>query len=104
MQSLWQDVRYGIRGLRGNPGFSVLAVVTLALGIGAATTMFSVIKNVLLSPFPYKDANQIVAFAIRDLDRGRPGGRGVLKSGEYLEYRAQSHVFAEDIGGGNEDM
>src|SRR5258705_274509 len=57
MHSLWQDVRYGLRGLRGNPGFSTLAVVTLALGIGAGTTMFSVIKNVLLSPFPYKDPN-----------------------------------------------
>src|SRR2546429_9478800 len=55
MQSLWQDARYGFRGLRGNPGFSTLAVVTLPPGIGTGTTMFSVIKNVLLSPFPYKD-------------------------------------------------
>jgi hypothetical protein len=66
--------------------------------------MFSVIKNVLLSPFPYKDADQIVAFDIHDLDSGRPGGRGFLKPDEYLAYRAQSRVFAEDIGGGNEDM
>ena len=104
MQSLWQDVRYGLRGLRGNPGFSALAMVTLALGIGAATTMFSVIKNVLLSPFPYKEANQIVAFDIHDLDNARPGGRGFLNAAEYLEYREKSRVFAEDIGGGNEDM
>ena len=57
MQSLWQDLRYGMRGIRANPGFSLLAILTLALGIGAGTTMFSVIKNVLLSPFPYKDAD-----------------------------------------------
>src|SRR5215467_828188 len=104
MQSLWQDVRYGLRGVRANPGFSALAVVTLALGIGAGTTMFSVIKNVLLSPFPYKGANQIVAFAIHDLERGRPGGRGFFPPAEYLEFRERNRVFAEDIGGGNEDM
>ena len=104
MQSLWQDVRYGLRGVRANPGFSALAVVTLALGIGAGTTMFSVIKNVLLSPFPYKGANQIVAFAIHDLDRARPGGRSFFPPAEYLEFRERNRVFAEDIGGGNEDM
>ena len=54
MQSLWQDLRYGMRGIRATPGFSLLAMLTLALGIGAGTTMFSVIKNVLLSPFPYQ--------------------------------------------------
>src|SRR3954468_18181107 len=104
MQSLWQDLRYGFRGLRGNPGFSALAMVTLALGIGAGTTMFSVIKNVLLSPFPYKDADKIVAFDIHDLDSGRRGGRAFLKPDEYLAYRAESRVFAEDIGGGNDDV
>jgi predicted permease len=104
MQSLWQDVRYGLRGLRANPGFSALAVVTLALGIGAGTTMFSVIKNVLLSPFPYKDADQIVAVVVHDIDSSRAGGRGFFDPAEYLEYRDKSHVFAEDIGGGNEDF
>jgi putative ABC transport system permease protein len=54
MQSLWQDLRYGMRGMRANPGFAALAILTLGLGIGAGTTMFSVIKNVLLSPFPYQ--------------------------------------------------
>lgn len=104
MQSLWQDVRYGLRGVRANPGFSLIAVATLALGIGAGTTMFSVIKNVLLSPFPYKGADQIVAFQIHDLDSGRPGGRGFLHPDEYLDFREQSAVFAEDIGGGVEDV
>jgi putative ABC transport system permease protein len=104
MQSIWQDVRYGLRGLRGNPGFSALAIVTLALGIGAGTTMFSVIKNVLLSPFPYKDADQIVAFQIHDMTSSRPGGRGYFNPAEYLEYREKSHVFAEDIGGDTDDV
>lgn len=104
MQSLWRDIRYGLRGLRANPGFSALAMATLALGIGAGTTMFSVIKNVLLSPFPYKDADEIATFDIHDLDNARPGGRGWLKPAEYLEFREQNHVFSEDIGGGVEDV
>ncbi len=104
MQSLWQDFRYGLRGMRSNPGFTALAVVTLALGIGAGTTMFSVIKNVLISPFPYKDADRIAAFQIHDLDNSRPGGRGFLKATEYIEFRRDNHVFSEDTGGGNEDV
>lgn len=104
MQSLWRDIRYGLRGLLANPGFSALAMITLALGIGAGTTMFSVIKNVLLSPFPYKDAWQIATFVIHNLDTARPGGRGFLKPAEYLEFREQNHVFSEDIGGGVEDV
>jgi len=87
MQSLWRDIRYGLRGLLANPGFSALAMVTLALGIGAGTTMFSVIKNVLLTPFPYKDADQIAAFDIHNLDSARPGGRSWLKAAEYLQFR-----------------
>ncbi len=104
MQSLWQDVRYGMRGIRANAGFSILAILTLALGIGAGTTMFSVIKNVMLTPFPYKDADRIAAFVIHDLDRGRPGGRPDMRAAEYLEFRQQNHVFTGDTGGGNEDV
>jgi putative ABC transport system permease protein len=104
MLSIWQDVRYGLRGLRANPGFTALAMVTLALGIGAATTMFSVIENVVMAPFPYRDAGRIAAVAIHDLDNGRPGGRTVLQPDEYMAYRAQNHVFREDMGGGNSDV
>ena len=53
MHSIWQDLRYGLRGLRKQPGFAVLAILALALGIGSVTTIFSVIDNVLLDPFPY---------------------------------------------------
>ncbi len=104
MQSLWQDLRYGLRGMRSNPGFSALAMATLALGIGAGTTMFSVIKNVLISPFPYKEAERIAAFRIHDLESGRPGGRSFFKAADYREFRRGNHVFSEDTGGGNEDV
>src|ERR1700755_3424085 len=72
MDSFWQDLRYGLRGLRNQPTFAVLAVLTLALGIGAATTIFSVIQNVLLDPFPYKDANRVVAIRIHDATNPNP--------------------------------
>jgi len=86
MTSLWQDIRYGFRGLRATPGFSALAVLTLALGIGAATTMFSVIQNVLVAPFPYKDADRIVAFDVHDVENARSGGRSAFPAAEFLEY------------------
>src|SRR5688572_30898951 len=66
MHALWQDLRYGLRGLRNRPSFTALAVLTLALGIGAATTIFSVIYNVMLDPFPYTDAHRVAAIQIRD--------------------------------------
>jgi putative ABC transport system permease protein len=104
MRSLWQDFRYGLRGLRNRPGFALLAILTLALGIGAATTIFSVIQNVLLDPFPYTDAERVAMIQIHDVTSNRPGGRTAFQVREFLEYQEQNHVFEEVIGGGNEDV
>jgi putative ABC transport system permease protein len=104
MQSIWQDVRYGWRSFCGQPSFAILAVLTLALGIGAATTIFSVIHNVLLDPFPYKDADRVVTVQIRDVSNVRPGGRNYFQVPEFLELQEQSHVFEEVIGGTPEDV
>ena len=86
------------------PGFTFLAILTLALGIGAATTIFSVIHNVLLDPFPYVDTERVVSFQIRDSAATRPGGRSGFEVPEFLDYQEQTHVFEEVIGGGNEDV
>src|ERR1700682_3433159 len=105
MHWILQDFRYGLRGLSKQPGFALVAVLALALGIGAATTIFSVIENVLLDPFPYTDANRVVAFYIHDVNDSRPNsGRGGFRAPEFLDYHEQNHVFEEAIGGGNEDV
>ncbi|MDQ1450697.1 MAG: hypothetical protein QOK38_563 [Acidobacteriaceae bacterium] len=59
------DIRYGLRALRRNPGFAAVAVLSLALGIGATTAMFSLIYAVLLHPFPYADADRIMNPVVR---------------------------------------
>ena len=72
MRRFWMDLGYGARGLRNQPGFAAIAILTLALGIGASTTIFSVIYNVLLDPFPYTDAKRVVA--IHDMVIAEHGG------------------------------
>ncbi len=101
---VWKDLQYGWRSLRKQPAFTCLAILTIALGIGAATTMFSVIQNVLLDPFPYKDADRVVTFYIHDVTSSRPGGRGGFKLAEFLDYNSQNHVFEKVIGGAFDDV
>jgi putative ABC transport system permease protein len=104
MHTVWQDLRYGFRGLVRQPAFAFLAVLTLGLGIGAATTIYSVIHNVLLNPFPYADADRFATVQIRDTSSARPGGRNFFRVPEFLDYQEQNNVFDEVIGGGFEDV
>ncbi len=93
MFSFWQDLHFAGRNLRKSPGFAIVAMVTLALGIGASTAIFSVIENVLMEPFPYPDAKHFVSVQIHDTEQNQPGGRAGYSGPEFLDYIAQNHVF-----------
>ena len=76
VEAWWHDLRYALRTLWRSPGFAVVSIVTLGLGIGAAAAIYSVIHNVMLAPFPYRDANRMVFPRIYDPRQGpRSGGR-----------------------------
>ena len=89
MESLLQDLRFGVRMLLKKPGFTLIAVVTLALGIGANTAIFSVINAVLLRPLPYGDADRLV-FVGHSWGDGAPR---IISSLNYLDCRDQNKVF-----------
>src|SRR5262245_26593085 len=98
LETLWQDLRYGVRMLLKNPGFTLIAVITLALGIGATTTMFSVVYNILFSPFTYREPARISDLMIQDLENPRAGERGALIVPEFLDYLERSTIFQEVFG------
>jgi putative ABC transport system permease protein len=89
VETLFQDVKFGARMLRKNPGFTLVAVLTLALGIGANTAIFSVVNAVLLRPLHYPNAERIVA--IQELNE--KGSRGQVTPANFLDWRAQQTSF-----------
>src|SRR5215475_2372410 len=93
IEILFQDVRYGLRTLRKNPGFTFVAALTLGLGIGANTAIFSVVNAVLLRPLPYHQPDQLVLLwgNILKLNIEHLGS----KAAEYLDYKAQTNTFDE---------
>jgi putative ABC transport system permease protein len=95
MTGLWQDVRYGLRTLANSPGFTAIAILTLALGIGATTTIFSVIDSVLLNPFPYKNADRLATPFIRWPDQNNLRRFPVAA---FLDFKEQNHTFEDMIG------
>src|SRR5216684_3162740 len=104
MGTLGQDIRFALRNLRKSPSFTIIAAVTLALGIGASTAIFSVIENVLMEPFPYTDAQRLVSVQIHDAEQNEPGGRGGYTGPEFLDYVAQNHVFDRVIANDQLDV
>src|SRR3954469_238737 len=87
VHTLTRDLRYSLRLLAREPGFALLAVVTLALGIGSATAIFTVVDSVLLRPLPYKDPGRLVV-ALHG-----PDGSAPVSPADFLDYRSQAHAF-----------
>ncbi len=95
MENLLQDIRYGVRTLAKNPGFAAVAVLTLALGIGANTAIFSVVENVLLRPLPYPQPGNLVQIWNSYLPQVPRAG---LSPGDYADWCQQNSGFSE-MGG-----
>jgi predicted permease len=96
LQDLLLDLRYGVRALRRAPGFTLVAVLTLALGIGATTAVFTVVNGVLIKPLPFRDADRLVSLkhTAKDLNGGPPVG---ISLSLFLSYARENRAF-EHIG------
>src|SRR5580704_13949273 len=104
MGALLQDIRYGFRGLAKSPGFTAVALLSLAIGIGANTAIFSIVNTLLLRPLPYKDAGRLVILW------NRSPGLGIsqdwFSTAQYFDIKTGHHGF-EEVAiaiGGNENL
>ena len=84
MSQLWQDMRYSLRTLRSAPGFTAVAILTLAVGIGANAAIFSFVNSILLNPLPYPNANRIVR--VLEKPPGPPAARNGISTLNYLDW------------------
>src|ERR1051325_332227 len=90
MDTLLRDIRYGIRGLWKRPGFTFVALVALALGIGANTAIFSLVNAVLVQPLPFKDPDRLV-WMWGNIRQG--GNHASVAPLDFLDYRQQNKTF-----------
>jgi len=93
METLFKDIRYGIRGLLKRPGFTFVAIITLALGIGANTAIFGVVNAVVLRPLPYAEPDRLMT-----LWETMPGSdRRSVAPGNFVDWRTQNTTFQEMV-------
>ena len=113
MQTLWQDLRYGVRMLAKTPAFTAIAVLTLALGIGANTAIFSFINALILSPLPYPQSERLMIFEAHDKKNGWTAER-TTSPADFFDFQKQNSSFEQTVawtsaslnltGGGNPEL
>jgi predicted permease len=101
VETIWQDIRFALRMMGKNPGFTFIAVLTLALGMGANTAIFSVVNTVLLQPMPYKQADRLVT--IWGVNKTRGYDLDLVSYLDYLDWKSQNSVF-ESMGASTSEM
>src|SRR5262249_15665838 len=93
METLWKDFRYSLRMLRNRPMFTAVIALSLALGIGANSAIFSVINAVMLRPLPYRDPERLVMVQWQNLKSGLRDDR--VSPDVFHEWKKNNHVFEE---------
>jgi putative ABC transport system permease protein len=93
LETLWQDLRLGARSLFKQPTFTIVAVITLALGVGANTAIFSVVHAVLLQSLPYRDADRLVS--VWEHSRKSGNAQNVINMGNFFDWKEQNSVFED---------
>ncbi len=91
LEHFWQDIRYGARLLKKQPAFAATAILTLAVGIGATTTVFSVVEAEIWKPLPFPDAHRLVAL----LTTAPSASQDLVSAAEFTDWRSQSHAFED---------
>ena len=104
LETFWQDLRYALRQLRRNPGFTVAAIFTLAMGIGTTTALFTVVYSVLLKPLPFKEPARLLRLYEHSSDDKFPYNANA--AGVFAEWKKQSHSFSDLalLGGGQYNL
>ena len=98
LEDLRRDIGYGMRTLARTPGFTAVAIITLALGIGAVTVIYSVLRNVVLDPFPYTRSDRLVNVVLKDAsDRIIRGP--YFPASEFLDYQEQTQAWRRSPAG-----
>jgi predicted permease len=95
LEKAWRDLRYGLRTLRRAPGFAVLAISVMALGIGATTSLFTIVRSVLLRPLPFHEPEKLVMVYEHFLQAAGNNPYNQVASGVFYDWRAQTHGFED---------
>jgi predicted permease len=94
LEGLWRDVRYGLRTLLRSPSFSATAILVMALGIGASTSLFTIVRSVLLKPLPFRDPNKLV-MVYEHFRQNKEFPYNVVSAGDFRDWRDKTHGFQD---------